>query len=619
MFAGYAAYLRLFTYFGVWDDEGYLLISLRSFLRGEALYDDIYSQYGPFYYLVMGGGFKALGLAVTHDNGRLVSLALWVAASLVCGLILYALTRNLWLACCIQLLALKSSLFNMGFEPMHPGGLLCLLLACLAATPLLLPARPRLALALQGALGAALLLVKINVGVFALLALFVACALTFPRLARHRLLVGLAVAAFVAAPAALLAPSLDELWGQRYAIHITAGALTVAIALLRQGAAERLGTTGIGWLAGSAAVTALLICGAILLGGTSLTALVDGILIHPLNQANAFKIPLELPPHSRKIALLALAAFGLAASPWLGPWFGKTRGDLRLFIGGLLRLAVGGAIAATVSGLFLQGPHGFLLAPWIWVAAMKPHGVEDPEPYGFIRRFLPPLAVLQTLHAYPVAGSQIQWGAYLLVLVAGICLADGARQLFAAAGPWSFWGPWDRKDLRLAGWLLARAAALLLAVLVVRATLLPLRHEQNLMRITAPSPLPGSSRFHLPDPNAEQLVWVTRELEANCSSFVSLPGLNSFYFWARQEPPTSLNATAWMFLFDAPTQERIVKRIRSAERLCLLRQEGLAQGWQRGRPLPDGPLVDYLSRNFVPLESRGGYEILIHAPRRPPA
>ena len=598
---GYAGYLKLFTFFGAWDDEGYLLISLRSFLRGEALYDDVYSQYGPFYFVAMGGLFKVLGLAVTHDNGRLVSLALCLAASLVSGLVLYALTRNLWLACGIQLLALKSNLSNISFEPMHPGGLLCLLLACLASTPLLLPARPRLALALQGALAAALLLIKVNVGVFALLALLFACSLTFPRLARHRVLVVLAVVAFVAAPIGLLAPSLEELWAQRYVIHVTASALAVAVAVLRQGPAERLGTTGIGWLVGSAAITALLVCGAILLGGTSIAALINETLIHRLSHASVFTIPLELPPHSRKAALLALAAFALASSPWLDRW----RGNLRPILGGLFRMFVGGAILVTVAGLFLKAPQGFLLAPLVWVTAVKPHGTEDPEPSSFIRRFLPPLAVLQTLHAYPVAASQIQWGSYLLILVAGICLADGARQLFAAAG-----------SPRWEGWLLARAAALLLVVVVVRAILLPLRHEQVLMATTTPLPLPGASRIHLPDHFDERLIWVTRQITASCSSFVSLPGLNSFYFWTEQEPPTSLNAGAWMFLFDAPTQARIVEEIRSVERLCLLRHEGLSQGWQRGRPLPNRPLVDYLSRNFVPLARQGGYEILVRSSER---
>ena len=52
----YAGYLRMFTSFGDWDDEGYFLISVSSFLRGEALYTDVYSLYGPFYFVAMRAG-----------------------------------------------------------------------------------------------------------------------------------------------------------------------------------------------------------------------------------------------------------------------------------------------------------------------------------------------------------------------------------------------------------------------------------------------------------------------------------------------------------------------------------------------------------------------------------
>lgn len=113
-------------------------------------------------------------------------LGLWLAVSLVCGAILFVLTRNLWLGCFAQLLVMKCCLRSIVFEPMHPGNLICLLLACLAATPLLLRTRPRLALALQGGLAAGLLLIKINLGAFALIALLLSCAATLPDLARRR-------------------------------------------------------------------------------------------------------------------------------------------------------------------------------------------------------------------------------------------------------------------------------------------------------------------------------------------------------------------------------------------------------------------------------------------------
>jgi hypothetical protein len=483
---------------------------------------------------------------------------------------------------------------------MHPGNLICLLLACLAATPLLLPTRPRLALALQGGLAAGLLLTKINVGAFALIALLLSCATTLPDLARRRAVPWSAAAVFVAVPAGLMSMSLDELWAQCYAIHVAAGALAVAAVLIRQGPDERLGGVGISWLAGGAAGLGLLGCAFVLARGTSAAALVEGILIRPLHHQSAFTLPLELPAHSRKMALLALAAFLLAASPWIARW----RGGSRLVTGGLLRLVTGGAFAVTVAGLYMLVPKGLLLVPFAWVAASKPVGVEDSEALGYTRRFLPPLAVLQTLHAYPVAGTQLMWGSFLLVLVAGICIVDGARQLSAAAKLWGWTAPGRT------GWLLSRAAAMLLAALVVRSILLPLRHEQALYRDGAPLLLPGASRLHLPVEQAALLRWVTGEIREHCSTFVSLPGMNSFYLWAEQEPPTSLNTGAWMFLLDPAVQARIVDRLRGVDRLCLLRQEGLLPGWQRGRDLPESPLLKYISEDFVPLGSQGGYELL---------
>jgi hypothetical protein len=227
-----------------------------------------------------------------------------------------------------------------------------------------------------------------------------------------------------------------------------------------------------------------------------------------------------------------------------------------------------------------------------------------------LRRFVPPLAVLQTLHAYPVASSQVIWGAYLMVLIAAICLTDGARQLGSAISPAAIWAS---RAPRFAG-LLAAAVAL---AWVVRSVLAPLVHERALYRAGLPLQLPGSGRMHLPSSHADILYWVTGQIRDHCSTFISSPGLNSFYLWAGQEPPTSFNTTAWMYTVDAATQARIVERLRGVDRLCLVRAPGLVEGWQRGRPLPDRPLVRYLAEGFTPLASYGGYDILVRsAPAR---
>src|SRR5262245_50046453 len=71
--AGVAWMPLLFAY---WDDEGFFMRALQGFLDGSPLYDETYTQYGPFYYLVAGAGHRLTGLPVTHDGSRLVMLVL---------------------------------------------------------------------------------------------------------------------------------------------------------------------------------------------------------------------------------------------------------------------------------------------------------------------------------------------------------------------------------------------------------------------------------------------------------------------------------------------------------------------------------------------------------------
>jgi hypothetical protein len=64
-----------------------------------------------------------------------------------------------------------------------------------------------------------------------------------------------------------------------------------------------------------------------------------------------------------------------------------------------------------------------------------------------------------------------------------------------------------------------------------------------------------------------------------------------------------------MFLFDASLQERIVARLETIERLCLVRQPQQERSWARGRPLPARPLSTYLQTRFALHETIGEYEL----------
>src|SRR2546422_929678 len=76
-----AAAGMMFSTFMLYDDEGYVLLTLKNFIAHGRLYRDVYSQYGPFPYTLYAA-LHALGLPLTHLAGRLVTLAAWSGAAL---------------------------------------------------------------------------------------------------------------------------------------------------------------------------------------------------------------------------------------------------------------------------------------------------------------------------------------------------------------------------------------------------------------------------------------------------------------------------------------------------------------------------------------------------------
>src|SRR5262245_37072848 len=92
--AGFAAYQQIFSTYAAYDDEGYLMLSLRSFIAGEPLYDAVYTQYGPAYYAGETVFHRVSGLPITHDVTRMKTLGTWLAAALLAGLLLLRLTGS---------------------------------------------------------------------------------------------------------------------------------------------------------------------------------------------------------------------------------------------------------------------------------------------------------------------------------------------------------------------------------------------------------------------------------------------------------------------------------------------------------------------------------------------
>src|SRR5215471_14918488 len=159
-----------------WDDEGHFLITVRGVLDGRPLYDETYSEYGPVYYLVELALRRLTGLPVTHESGRWMIFALWLAVCSLTSWWMVRLTRSLaWGA--ITLAVIGPYILPLAANPGLPQWFLLLLVTVLIGLSTAVRddrAGSRTSLVALGVLAAALTLTKINSGVYLTAALMLA-------------------------------------------------------------------------------------------------------------------------------------------------------------------------------------------------------------------------------------------------------------------------------------------------------------------------------------------------------------------------------------------------------------------------------------------------------------
>lgn len=596
------AHPRMYSGFANYDDEGYMLIALKSFLQHGHLYDDVFTQYGPFYYEFWGGFFEVFGIPVNHDGGRAAAIFAWVAAALLFGLATWRMTRSILLGLLTQMLVF-GGIITVVNEPMHPGGTICLLLGTIVVLSTFVRARTSpMAMALVGAAVAALILVKINVGAFALISLALACAVSYPELGRRRWLRPALEVLFVAVPVLLMTSKLGEAWARHYAVHVAVAAFAIVVALRAREVPRRRGEE-LWWLLGGLVVLAATVCAAIVAAGTSPGGLVEGVIQQPLRQSDAFSIPIGLANRMYLFDLLGVVG---AISFW---YFARDRArpssPAFASLASVLSIAVGVEMALSTVGktalfdLTSYAGYQFTFLAFAWVALL-PLAPEDEET-AFPRLLLPLLAVLQALHAFPVAGSQIAWSSFMLIPVGALCVANGVRGLGRVLV-----GERERRAVAAVG---LAAAAIAFAVIVNLQLRQPLREFRAGYDAGTSVGLPGAEDVHVSPEDAALYQQVSAAIDANCRTFLMLPGMNSFYFWTEEEPPTGFNATGWTTLFDEAHQREVIEQTRGIKGLCELRNEPIADGWSAGT-IPDTPLVRYLHHGFRPIARIGEYELL---------
>jgi hypothetical protein len=476
----------------------------------------------------------------------------------------------------------------------------------LAAGP---PRRFGLAGAGAGALLAALILTKVNLGALAIAAIALAAVLTIEPLYRRRWLRWPVIAAFLLLPTALTARELRAEWiRDLIALELLA---TVALLVAARLQRPRRGESDDGlfdWVLGAivgfgAAFVAIFV--ALLLTGSTASDLYDGAIVQGLKIGDVFVLPLNSPVAALDWAVAAVAAAVITVelrtenprTPAIWP--------------GLLRVAAGLTIWFTIarSAPFSLGPTSNQEAlPLVlaWVAVVSPAGVEEPPYRRFLRVALAALPLAEVLQVYPVAGSQVGIAAVSFVAVGAICLADGIGLLRA----WSeARGGQARRHFALATVVLLAALAGKLALdVIVR----PAVTNAVIYRDQTSLPFSGAGLLHLPADQAAEYGRLVSLLHAHrCSTFIGYPNVNGLYLWSGVDPPKPNAPGAWVAVLDSDGQQQAVDEMRASPRPCAIRKDPLADAWLQGRPPPDTPLVHYVFDDFEQVGTVNEWQFLV--------
>jgi hypothetical protein len=542
----------LLTTLAPYDDEGYVMMTLKSFLENHPLYEDTYTQYGPSFYLLTAPLHNVLGYPLTHHAVRLKTALLWVVPVLLTMGIMLKLSGN-------RLLSLTTScmvavhLGRLALEPGHPQEVS--LLMNMVGLWLLCDRSPR-RWWMAGCCAAICGMCKLNVGFVMTSSLLLAACIDVPepKWIRRPIMLAVWALASLAVGATMLKANQGNI-GLVVPIVMIVSWLAIALLASRQRSTPVRATylrgfrPLIGTLASGLLVTFFIALWA-RVNGTSWSMLAWGIVGQHHAHAKYFFHPIPLSIFTVLAALLVVASY--RNQRWLG-------------IVGMVCLVI--AIAKAAGNAILPLNYNCQEGAE-WLAVIGP--CFAPGLLMYRRRMvrgrvmLAGMTVLGPWIAYPIAGTQLMLGALPGWLTIGVVVSDSIQAMVFAMKDKSLVGHPKVVDaiyytrLLLVGALIAGSASSIVSTSSwIFGTSLGLR---------------GCEWIHVAPHEAEAEQKLVRDIIETGASHLVFDGhtLNRFYFWTDLKPLTNANATLWPFMLSPNELTKLRNSVERTQSLCVV-------------------------------------------------
>ncbi len=544
----------MFSTFMVYDDEGYVLLSLKNFSEHGALYDKVYLE-------------------------RSRILALFT----LCTTCIY-----LW------------QLIN---EPIHPGGniVFVISLTLFLVSRYFSADRFAATMTILGCGTAVLFLTKINVGIFYLIGAGCWIVLEIKEERLRRLLFPILFIGLVLFPLVLMHTLLSESWVKIYASIFIAGAITL-LPILNTQAQPIFSFRQLVLFVSAFLGLTLVLLGITVLRGTSIDGLLNGVFLGPLRHPGSY----HFAPNWRPGTVLVASASVILAGLWFTfrERFAQVTVD---YIISILRLVHFLGLLVTLTGLVRMSVLGYGFSygvPLIWIWAIPLGSVEISRRLVAIRSLIAVVFLLQFLHAYPVSGSQISWASFLIVPL--FALGFGETYLF-----WRAHIP----NVRFQRLSTAALTVCTFGILILKFVELGQMGYDRYFS-SRPFNITGAHLLRLPESLRSTYQVLCENASMHGDMVFSLPGMYGFNLWTGLPTPTLQDATHWFSLLKSENQNEIISVLKRTPRAIVINQVDLLDFLRREKIPMQGPLYDYLQSEFVTAFQIGGFQFRVHRGRQ---